>query len=208
MSPKRSVCGCAALLFGALLLGCDKEPAQPTVNPGFLPVGTWGGDSAGMIVDDTSTHFHVACTFGNVSGRIFVNTGGFFDLSGSYMLRAYPIAVGPSLPAHFVGQISGLEVTLVVIVDDTVQHQSVTRGPVRVTLGKDPRLGPCPICLPSDRKSASMRVAHGSPFGEPRIGREASHEAIDHGLLGAQSRTNLSDDTRMQIAVAELFARH
>src|SRR5262249_5510847 len=138
MSPKRLVSWCAALLLGALVLGCDKELAQPTVTPGFLPGGTWGGDSAGMIVDDTSAHFHVACTFGDVSGRIFVNGGGFFDVRGSYMLRAYPIAVGPSLPAHFVGQVSGLAVTLVVIVDDTVQHQTVTRGPATAPPGKDP----------------------------------------------------------------------
>jgi len=160
-----------------------------------------------MIVDDTSVHFHVACTFGDVSGRIFVNSGGLFDVSGSYVLRAYPIAIGPSLPARFVGQISGLAVTLVVIVDDTVQHQRVTRGPVSVILGKDPRLGPCPICLPRDRKSAPMRVANGSPFGEPRIGLQAIHEMIDHGLLGADSRTT-PDDIRMPIAAAELFARH
>src|SRR5215468_4678256 len=125
MSPKRLVSWCAALLLGALVLGCDKELAQPTVNPGFLPGGTWGGDSAGMIVDDSSAHFHVACTFGDVSGRIFVNRDGSFDASGSYMLRAYPIAIGPSMPAHFVGQISGNTVTTVVIVTDTVQHTMV-----------------------------------------------------------------------------------
>ena len=208
MSLKPSVRRFAVLLSSVLVFGCDKELSQPTINPGFLPTGTWGGDSAGMIVDDNSTHFHVACTFGDVSSRIFVNSGGFFDVSGSYVLRAYPITVGPSLPARFVGQINGLAVTLVVIVNDTVMHQTVTRGPVRVTLGQDPRLGPCPICLPSDRKSAIMRVANRSPFGEPWIGLEAIQEVVDHGLLGSQGQTALADEVHRQIAAAELFARH
>jgi hypothetical protein len=112
------------------------------------------------------------------------------------------------LPARFVGQINGIAVTLVVIVNDTVAHQTVTRGPVRVTLGQDPRLGPCPICLPRDRKNASMRVANRSPFGEPRVGLEAIQEVVDHSLRVAYSRTALADDARLQLAAAELFARH
>jgi hypothetical protein len=208
MSLKPSIRWCAVLLLGALVVGCDKQLAQPTVNPGFLPNGTWGGDSAGMIVDDASTHFHIACTFGDVPDRIFVNSGGFFDVSGSYVLRAYPITVGPSLPARFVGQISGLAVTLVVIVNDTVAHQTVTRGPVRVTLGQDPRLGPCPICLPTARKNASMRVAARSAFSQPRTGLGAIEEVLDHSLHVAYSPTALADDAHLQIAAAELFARH
>jgi hypothetical protein len=33
-----------------------------------------------------------------------------------------------------------------VIVDDTVQHQTVIKGPAVVVLGQQPQLGPCPIC--------------------------------------------------------------
>jgi len=53
---------------------------------GALPVGTWGGDGAGMIVSDTSMHLHVGCTFGDVSGRVSV-ASGTFEVDGSYMLR-------------------------------------------------------------------------------------------------------------------------
>jgi hypothetical protein len=208
MFLKSSVRWCAALLLSALVLACDKELSQPVVNPGFIPAGTWGGDSAGMIVDDTSAHFHVACTFGDVSGRIVVNSGGFFDVNGSYMLRAYPIAVGPSMPARFVGQISGLAVTLVVIVDDTVLHQQVTRGPVRVTLGQDPRLGPCPICKSNSRRSAMMRLSGRSSLEKPRPAVSAMQEVVDHGFLGEYRRAKLGDDTSMQIAAAALFAHH
>ena len=62
------------------------------------------------------------------------------------MLRAYPIAVGPSVPARFVGRLDGSTVIVTVTVDDTVQHQTVVRGPVIVRYGDEPRLGPCPIC--------------------------------------------------------------
>jgi hypothetical protein len=98
-----------------------------------------------MIVGDTAMHLHVGCTYGDVSGRVPV-VGGRFDVSGSYMLRAYPVAVGPAVPARFAGRIIGATATVTVTIDDTVQHQTVVRGPVVVTYGVQPRLGPCPIC--------------------------------------------------------------
>jgi len=119
-------------------------------------------------------------------------------------LRAYPIAIGPSMPARFVGQISGLAVTLVVIVNDTVLHQTVTRGPVTVTLGRDPRLGPCPICKPNNRKSALMRPTSRSARDEPRLGLAAIQEVVDHGFLGAYRPAK----PRIQITASELFGRH
>jgi hypothetical protein len=113
---------------------------------GALVVGTWGGDSAGMIVSDATTHLHIGCTFGDVAGRIPIDTHGEFDVSGSYLLRAYPIAVGPTLPARFVGRLDRTTVTVTVTIDDTINKQTVVRGPAVVTLGTEPRLGPCPIC--------------------------------------------------------------
>jgi hypothetical protein len=125
---------------------CSTE--SPPQFDGKLALGTWGGDSAGMIVSDTAMHLHIACTYGDVSGRVPVNENGDFDVTGSYTLQAYPIVVGPSLPARFVGRLDDNQVTLTVTVtvNDTVEHQTVVRGPVQVTLGDDPRLGPCPIC--------------------------------------------------------------
>ena len=98
-----------------------------------------------MIVGDTSMHLHIGCTYGDVSGRVPVANGAF-DVSGIYMLRAYPIAIGPTLPARFAGTIAGNRVTITVTVQDTVEHKTVVRGPVVVTYGDQPRLSPCPIC--------------------------------------------------------------
>lgn len=128
-----------------LLVGCSGVGVNLPPFNGELAVGTWGGDGAGMIVSDTSMHLHVGCTYGDVSGRVAVASGAF-DVSGSYMLRAYPITVGPTVPARFTGTVTGNVVTITATVDDTVQHQTVVKGPVIVRLGQAPQLGPCPIC--------------------------------------------------------------
>jgi hypothetical protein len=78
--------------------------------------------------------------------RIAAGTDGRFDVAGSYVLRAYPVQIGPELPARFVGEVRGDRLRLTVTVDDTVEKQMVTLGPVFVRLGVEPRLWPCPIC--------------------------------------------------------------
>jgi len=129
----------------ALLVGCASGSTTPPFD-GSLPLGNWGSDGAGMIVGDTAMHLHIKCTYGDVSGRVPVDANGRFDVAGSYMLRAYPIAVGPTLPARFSGRLAGAIATITVTVNDTVQHQTVVLGPVMVTYGKEPRMWPCPIC--------------------------------------------------------------
>lgn len=162
-SRASAITACALVALVALVAACSSPSSTLAVSDGALALGTWGGDSAGLIVGDTATHLHIACTFGDVSGRIPVGSNGQFDVHGSYVLRAYPITVGPSLPAQFVGHLDGATATLTVIVDDTVQHQTVVRGPVVVRLGDTPRLGPCPICrrpIVSRRTNALSAAGH------------------------------------------------
>lgn len=138
-----------AIVIGAaaaVVISCSSSSTTMAVSDGALALGTWGGDSSGLIVSDTAMHLHIACTFGDVSGRIPVASNGQFEVHGSYTLHAYPVAVGPSVPARFVGRLDGATATVTVFVDDTVQHQSIVRGPVVVTYGVAPRLGACPIC--------------------------------------------------------------
>ena len=99
-----------------------------------------------MIVSDTAMHLHIGCTYGDASGRIAIGSTGQFDVSGSYMLRAYPVAVGPSVPARFTGRLDGNTVTVTVTVNDTVEKKTVVKGPVTVVFGAEAKLGPCPIC--------------------------------------------------------------
>ena len=134
----------SALLVVVVVLACSANGKLPPFD-GALAIGTWGGVGAGMIVSDTSMHLHVGCTYGDVSGRVPL-TDGQFDVQGRYMLHAYPVAFGPMVPARFVGTASRNSVTVTVTVDDTVQHQTVVKGPVTVIYGQQPQLGPCPIC--------------------------------------------------------------
>lgn len=113
---------------------------------GRLAIGTWGGDSGGFVIADTSAHLHVGCTFGDVSGGIVVGSDGRFSVPARYMLRAYPIAVGPTVPAVLNGRFDGQTLTITATVNDTVEKRTVVRGPVTLRLGVEPRMANCPIC--------------------------------------------------------------
>jgi len=132
-------------MVGVAVVACSSGPSAPAFD-GSIPLGTWGGDNSGMIVGDTAVHIHVGCTYGDVSGRVPVSADGKFDVQGRYTLRAYPIVVGPEMPARFVGQVTGIKAVVTVTVTDTVEHKTVVLGPVAVTYGVDPKMGPCPIC--------------------------------------------------------------
>lgn len=135
----------AALAAAVAVAGCEGS-LQPDAGS-ELRLGTWGGPNAGIIATDSVTHVHIGCTLGDVPGRVPLDPRGRFSVEGTYVLRAYPIMVGPRLPARFTGQVIGKRFTLSVAVDDTVEHKVVQLGPVTVAYGRDPELGPCPICL-------------------------------------------------------------
>jgi hypothetical protein len=135
-------------------LGASCPDDDPTSPDGNLARGTWGGDNVTLILEDVTAHVHVGCTNGDFPAPLTVDADGRFSVAGSYVLRAYPIQVGPSLPAQFAGVVDGRRLTFTVAVNDTVEKKLVVLGPVIVTFGEDPRMGPCPIC---DRRQ--MRVA-------------------------------------------------
>lgn len=136
----------ACCIACAVLTAACDNPGQGSVD-GKLAIGTWGGDNAGVIVIDSLAHVHIGCTFGDVIGRVVLDADGRFSVSGSYQLRAYPIAVGPTMPAVFTGRVEGSKLTFTVAVTDTTDNNKVTTfGPATVVLGKDPKMGPCPIC--------------------------------------------------------------
>jgi len=110
--------------------------------PGPLATGTWGGDNAGLIASDTSAHVHIGCTLGNVHQAIVIDPGGRFDVPGVYNVTAYPVYRRPDHPARFTGWTDGRMMSLTVTLTDT----AVTLGPVQLVFGRDPQMGPCPIC--------------------------------------------------------------
>ena len=121
-----------AVVASAVLIGpCDPTGLKP---PKDL-AGMWGGENAALIADDSSAHIHIGCTYGDVHQRIILDHDGRFDVPGEQNITAHPVDRGILHPARFVGRVIGSSLTL-----------TVTLGPVQVFFGKEPRMGPCPIC--------------------------------------------------------------
>jgi hypothetical protein len=149
--PLRRVFVLSSSLVTLLVLsGCLESPIDSSA--GELASGTWGGDNAGLIVNDTLAHVHVGCTYGDFPAPIELDADSHFSVSGDYLLTAYPVARGPTMPAEFAGVLRGRTLTMTVAVNDTIEKKLTVLGPATVTLGKEPALGPCPICVrPGDR---------------------------------------------------------
>src|SRR5215510_4065177 len=92
----------------ALLGPCDLTGVKP---PKDL-AGTWGGENAGLIADDTSAHIHIGCTYGNIHQQLVVDGHGNFDLPGERNITAHPVDRGILHPARFVGRVRGGDMTL------------------------------------------------------------------------------------------------
>lgn len=162
---------CAVGCLVVALAACAADDLGRPPADGKLALGTWGGDSAGVIVNDTLTHVHIGCTYGDIPGRITLDAEGRFTRTGSYLLRAYPIAQGPTLPAQFVGRVLGSTLTITVTISDTINNQVVVRGPSVSQLGVPPRMANCPICrVPGDRMSAMQPYLREVPlwYGAPK----------------------------------------
>jgi hypothetical protein len=134
-----------AFSLGVVLLACDSYSGLAPLPTDALATGTWGGERAGVIVAG-SAHVHIGCTNGEFPGPITLDEAGRFSVSGSYVLRAFPVQIGPRLPAQLAGVVTGRRLTLSVAVNDTVEKKLVVLGPVVVTYGREPIMGPCPIC--------------------------------------------------------------
>ncbi len=135
------------IVYAALGLFLLRDCNLTGPAPGTVILGTWGGENAGLIADDTSGHLHIGCTFGDIHQAIVIGPGGGFNVPGDYVLRAYPVYVGPTLPATFNGTVAGRVMTLSVAVNDTTADTVAHLGPVKLTLGAEPQMGPCPICF-------------------------------------------------------------
>ena len=148
-----------ALVVGVTVAVAACGGRSVTASTHVLSRGTWGGENAGAIVDDTIVHVHIGCTLGNFPPPAVVDDQGRFSMEGSYTLRAYPVAVGPPLPAVFTGVVNGNQLTLSVAVNDTLENKLVPLGPVTVVLGREPRMQVCPIC----RKPGEMTPRVNAP---------------------------------------------
>jgi hypothetical protein len=128
-----------AVLIALMLLGaCGGDDV-----PSTLPLGTWGGEGAGLIVSADAVHVHLGCTRGDIDGRIAIGAGGAFEATGRHNVDAFPVDLEIFHPARYSGRLHGDDrLTIEVTLTDTGQHL----GPAEAFLGREPRLGPCPIC--------------------------------------------------------------
>ena len=142
-----------AILSIFAVLGCSAATSARITEV----AGTWGGDNAGLIVSDTDVHVHIGCTLGDAVGPIHPDANGRFEANGTYNVDAYPVDRGIVHPAQFTGQIAGQTMTLTVTLTDNAR----VLGPVTLIYGKEPKMGPCPICrVPTgmrNRPAASAR---------------------------------------------------
>jgi hypothetical protein len=127
-----------AILSIFAVLACSAATSTPITDV----VGTWGGDNAGLIVSNTDVHVHIGCTLGDALGPIHPDMNGRFEATGTYNVDAYPLDRGIIHPARFTGQIFEQTMTLTVSLTDTAR----VLGPVTLIYGKEPKMGPCPIC--------------------------------------------------------------
>jgi hypothetical protein len=140
------------------VLGPGPCDARPTGVKDGVVLGTWGGENAALIADDTSAHVHIGCTYGNIPQAIEPDDAGYFDVPGQQNITAHPVDLGVMHPARFSGRVLHGTMTLTVTLSDT----AVTLGPVNVSYGKEPRMGPCPICWPGMDRTTRSRVS--APF--------------------------------------------
>ena len=174
------------LASAVLLAGCFSDQAILPPGSDELAAGTWGGDNAGVIVDDSIAHVHVGCTLGNFASPVALDSEGRFTVAGEYLLRAYPVARGPMLPGQFTGRVRGNRLTLTVVVNDTVEKKTVTLGPVEVVFDQTPRMQVCPICrTPKAISFSQMRLDEqpippgaGEHRPDARAAGRSGHEAL------------------------------
>ena len=131
--------GTAAFVLGFTVLAACDNPFPP----GATVIGTFGGNNAALMADDTSAHVHIGCTYGDVHEPIVLDVSSRFDVAGEHNITAYPVDLGIFHPARFTGSISGRIMTLRVMLTDT----TVTLGPVTVKLDEEPAMGSCPKCF-------------------------------------------------------------
>ena len=140
------------ILAVVLLLGPFRCESLPSGLKDGVIQGTFGGENAAVIADDTSAHVHIGCTYGNVHRAIRPDNRGTFDVAGEYNITAHPVDLGVMHPARFSGRVQDGHIRLTVTLTDT----TVTLGPVDVLLNKEPRMGPCPICRPGMVRGAKQ----------------------------------------------------
>ncbi len=120
----------------AVAVGCADMPTGP------LPVGTWGGTGASLVVSASSASLELDCAHGTIDVPV-VTSEGRFELPGRFVrehggpLREDEKPV--ELPATYEGSLDGDRLELRI----TLTDEPVAIGPFRLVRGRDPLLRKC-----------------------------------------------------------------
>ena len=129
----------ARLLGAAVLYGCTTTGA---VASGAAPVtGRWGGARADLTLTEAGGSIRYDCAHGALNAPVVPDGAGGFDVAGVHLReRGGPVRIGQvpdSLPARYVGRVSGHRMTLRSFIGTD------TLGPFELELGAAPQLVRC-----------------------------------------------------------------
>ena len=135
----------ACALFIGGIAACGRYYDSPYYPPGNSALGDWGSQSSQVTVTHSSTHVTVNCSFGDFPGEISLDNNGRFTINGNWNRSTGPIQLNGQMPAQMSGQVFGNEMTFAIAVDDTINKQVTSVGPVTVDYGRRGGDFPCPL---------------------------------------------------------------
>ena len=129
-----------ALMIGASALsGCTTSSVRS--NDGSPIMGPWGGVHVGLTLTEANGTISYDCAHGGLNAPVVPDRAGYFDVGGVHVREhGGPIRVGEvpdSLPARYLGQVSGDRMKLRVVVGPD------TLGPFELQLDAAPQLFRC-----------------------------------------------------------------
>ena len=128
------------MIFGlSAFCGCTTSSVRS--NEGLPITGPWGGAHVGLTLTETSGTISYDCAHGGLGAPVVPDGEGYFAVDGVHVREhGGPVRVGEvpdSLPARYVGQVTGDRMKLRVIVGPD------TLGPFELQLGVAPQLFRC-----------------------------------------------------------------
>jgi hypothetical protein len=131
--------GIAGAVVGCAVVGCTLSGPSP--NDGAPVTGAWGTTHAALTLTDTGGSIEYDCASGVLRSPVRPDAVGRFAVDGVHVRgHGGPVRIGEvpdSLPARYVGRVSGDRMTLRVLVG------ADTLGPFELRRGAEPRLFRC-----------------------------------------------------------------
>jgi hypothetical protein len=132
----------ASAVIAGLLAACAPS-ATTDEAPGAAVTGRWGGDHVALELTSTGGTIEYDCAHGGLTQPVRRQSRGEFDVTGVHVREhGGPIREGErpdSVPARYVGRLSGDRMTLRVYVGPRPD----TLGPFELRRGAEPRLFKC-----------------------------------------------------------------